>query len=246
MNKAQDLPVPVRGYPHWRVLIRPAVYNEENLESLGKCWQVIEQNRVRLRGWSYPHLSSRETERENGSNWVASWSDFMGHLEYWRLYQSAQFVHLFSVREATEAAWRAKLLSVTKSHLSLSKDMDWNSVPGFIHITNFIYSMTEIFEFAARMAQVGSFGDQFEIAVQLDGIKGFVLTTDWDRAWHSYYAASQDNLAKTWQVNVNDLISDTAGKSLDAVIWFFDRFGWHNPPVEILREDQSDFLKGRR
>lgn len=246
MDKAYQLPVPVRDQPHWRVLIRPNIYEDERIKTLGECWELIEHNVVRLRGWPYPHLSRKEAERAHGSNWVASWSNFMGHLEYWRLYQSGQFVHLSGVRESTETAWRTKLESVTRNHLSSYGDLDWKAIHGFIHITNFIYTMTEVFEFAARMSQAGAFGDRLDVAVQLNGIKGFVLTTDGDRAWHNYYAASEDSFAKTWEFTVNDLVSDTAGKSFDAVLWFFDRFGWHDPPVEILRGDQDDFLKGRR
>lgn len=245
MDNVQSLPVRVRNDPHWRVLMRPSIYEDERIKTLGRCWELIEQKQVRLRGWPFPFLSNREHERAHGSNWVGSWSDFRGHREYWRLYQSGQFIHLSGIREATDPEWHAKLQRETKGHLSYVKDIDWNAV-GFIHITNFIYTVTEVFEFAARMAQANTFGTHVEIAVQLNGVKGFMLTTDWDRAWHSYYAASEDSLAKTWELSVNDLVSDTATRSLDAVFWFFDRFGWHNPPVEVLRQDQSDYLTGRR
>lgn len=243
---ATDLPVPVRQHPHWRVLFRPSSFEEERIPTLGKCWAVAEQNRVSLRGWDYPHVSRRDSERAQGTNWVSSWSDFMERYEYWRLFQSGQFVHLFSVREATETAWRERLKRLTKGHLRYVKDVDLDAVPGHVHITNFIYSMTEIFEFAARLCQAGVYEGTIEVEVQLVDVKGFVLTTDWDRAWHSYYAASENVLGKVWEFRADELVAQSADKSLDAVVWFFERFGWLDPPIQVLRQDQDNFLKGRR
>ena len=224
-----ELPVPVRKYSHWRVLLRPGVYAEERITTLKECWAVVEQNRVRLRGWDYPHVSSEDSERAHGPNWVASWSDFMERYEYWRLFQSGQFVQLFSVREATETAWREKLKQLTKGHLGYLKDVDLDGIPGHVHITNFLYSMTEIFEFAARLCQKGLYEGSLEVGVQLQGVKGFVLMTDWDRAWHSYYPASEDTIGRTWKLKADDLVADSSARSLEAILWFFERF-WLDGP----------------
>lgn len=241
-----ELPVPVRQYPHWRVLLRPGLYEEERISTLGECWAIVEQNRVRLRGWDYPHLSHRDSQRTQGVNWVASWSDFMERYEYWRLFQSGQFVHLFSVREATETAWREKLQGLTKGHLGHVKGLNWDAVPGYLHITNFVYSMTEVFEFAARLCQKGIYQGSLEVGIQLEGVKGFVLATDWDRAWYSYYPASENVIGKTWQLSTDDFVARSSEKSLEVVLWFFERFGWLDPAVQVLRQDQENFLKGRR
>ena len=96
------LPVPVLEGPHWRVNLRPSEYLPELIPTLSQCFEIIQQTKVHLRGWDYPHLSTRNTERASGSNWIASWTPFMNHNEYWRFYQSGQFLHLFSVREITE------------------------------------------------------------------------------------------------------------------------------------------------
>jgi hypothetical protein len=243
---ATELPVPVRRHPHWRVLFRPGSYETERIPNLAACWKTVEQNRVRLRGWDYPHLSSRDSERGHGVDWIASWSSFMERYEYWRLFQSGQFVHLFSVREATESAWREKLKSLTEGHLKHVKGVDWEAVPGYLHISNFVYSMTEIFEFAARLCQHGIYEGSLSVGVELKGVKGFVLTTDWDRAWHSYYAATEDEFGKTWEIRTDDLVAKSPEKSLDAMLWFFERFGWLDPAIQVLRQDQENFLKGRR
>src|SRR5712692_9608533 len=32
---------------------------------------------------------------------------------------------------------------------------------------------------------------------------------------------------------------------LEAMIYILDRFGWHNPPIETLKNDQNNLLTGR-
>jgi hypothetical protein len=181
-----NLPVPVLQYPHWRVNLRPEEYDAEAIPSLGECLRIIQHNQVRLRGWSYPHLSNRDNQVIQGSNWIGSWTQFMGHREYWRFYQSKQFIHLFSVREATEQGWAEKLRADTVSHLSYLTDINWDEVPGFISLTNFLYCVTEIVEFAARLCQAGVYRGVVDLNIQLRRIGGFVLTTTWERAWSEF------------------------------------------------------------
>jgi hypothetical protein len=246
MNAAElQLPVPVLHHPHWRVNLRPDQYREDLIPSLARCFEIVQKTKLSLRGWDYPHLSNRDTERGVGNNWVASWSDFMGHKEYWRFYQSGQFLHLFSVREATEAGWKQKMQSEMQSHLSYMRDFDWEQVPGFISILNFIYSVTEIFEFASRLCQADVYGGALSIGIEVKGIKGYILAAGWDRAWHDYYPASEDKLGRSWMYQTDVLVAESAQKALRAIVWFFERFGWLSPPEEVIRHDQEDFLKGR-
>ncbi len=246
MSKPEmKLPVPVLEYPYWRVNIRPNDYQEQLIPNLGKCLEIIEKTKLSLRGWDYPHLSNRETERSFGKNWVGSWSNFMGHCEYWRFYQSGQFLHLFAVRETTDPAWKQKLERDMKAHLSYMDNINWEDIPGFISIVNFIYSMTEIFEFAARLSQTEIHTGLVNINVELRGIEGFVLSADWERAWHSYHSASEENLGNTWSIRSDALVANSTDYALTAIVWFFERFGWLSPSVEVLRRDQENFLKGR-
>lgn len=240
-----SLPVPVLGSPHWRVLIRPDKYKEQLIGNLGKCYEIIEKSKLSLRGWDYPHLSGRQSERAQGKDWIASWSDFMGHCEYWRLYQSGQFVHLFSVREATEEGVKEKLRNTMKQHLSHQKDVNIDSVPGFISIVNFVYNITEIFEFAARLSQAVPYFEKTNIRIELNKIKGFVLAASFDRIWFEYYSASEDSLDNEWSIENAALLANSKDAALNAIIWYFERFGWLVPPIEVIKQDQENLIKGR-
>ena len=240
------LPIPVLEYPHWRVCFRPNGYKEDLIPTLSKCFDTVEKNKLSLRGWDYPHLSREDTEREQGNNWVASWSDFMSHNEYWRFYQSGQFIHLFSIRESTEGDYKEKLRTDMKSHRIFDdKKIDWDSVPGFFSIINFIYNVTEIYEFAARLCQSDIYSGKVNIQIDIKGIKDFILTASGDRLWTNYYAASQNVLTRTHEVDSKQLIEASKDISLEAIVWFFERFGWMEPPMRVIRQDQENLIKGK-
>ena len=245
MKEKIELPVPVLEYPHWRVNFRPVDYKEKLIPSLGKCFEIIERNKLSLRGWDYPYLSRRDTERGHGNNWVASWSNFMGHYEYWRLYQSGQFLHLFSVREVTETEWRKRIEAEMRTHLSYMGDIDWKEVPGFISIVTFIYNVTEIYEFAARLCQSRIYEGTINIKIELRGIKGFVLSAPWARLWRSYYAASEEILTMSTDFESDQLVATSKEAALESIVWFFERFGWLDPPKNVISNDQENLLKGR-
>lgn len=246
MSADEKLPVPVQDGPHWRVHFRPETYEAELIPSLKKCIEIVEQTKLSIRGWDYPHFSGRDSEREFGSNWIASWSSFVGH-EYWRFYQSGQFLHLFSVQEDANPEWREQLKASAKGHLNWGSEeqRDWNKVPGFLSVLNFLFTVTEVFEFAARLCEKGVYRGRARVSIEIKHIKGFVLVHEWGRAWMHYYAATEKNLGHEWQLGSEDLLAQSKEHSLAATRWFFERFGWLNPSDQILRADQENFLKRR-
>jgi hypothetical protein len=239
-----DMPVPVKDYPYWTVMYRPETYNPELIASLSECVKLVEKARVRLRGWDFPHLSNRDTDRSQGSTWIGSWASFMGEIEYWRLYQSGQFIHLAAVPEAVELRWREKLEQDTKSHLRHRNDINWSAVPGYVSLVNLVYTVTEYFEFAARICQAGVYKGGLEVSLAATGIKGFVLTTDWDRAWSEYHPATDDRLYKTWKLSSDQLVAGSSEHSMKALVWLCECFGWMSPNVEVIKRDQNRLMSG--
>src|SRR5690349_8899477 len=90
----------VLKYPHWRVTYRPHEYREELIPTLAACFELVEATKLSLRGWDFPHVGRKEEQLLRARNWVGSQTEFSTHIEYWRLYQSGQFLHLHAVREA--------------------------------------------------------------------------------------------------------------------------------------------------
>jgi hypothetical protein len=238
-----EIPVPVKNCPHWLVTIRPDQYERERIPSRSACLKYVEKARVRLRGWDFPYVSNREDDHGQGSSWIASWCQFMGSIEYWRFFQSGQFIHYSGVREVTEGPWREKLQGSARSHLRHMKDVDWDAVPGFISITNLLYNVTEFFEFAARLAQAGVYESGVSVRLELHGIKGFMLTTELNRMWREYCVAHENDLIKTWTIASDRLIAGSAEFALAATGWFLESFGWMNPHLDGLQKEQLKFLQ---
>ncbi len=232
--------VPVLQTPHWRVNLRPEYYEPELIPSLSKCFSLIEQNRVKLRGWSYP---CENYDSVQGSNWIASWTDFLGRNEYWRFYQSAQFVHLFSIIEVTKPHYRADLENHSRELLSY-KNIKPSSVPGFISITNFIHTITEIFEFAARLCTNGIYSGSINITISLEEIEGFILTTEPEyRELRCLYKANENIINNSFSVASDALVANSLEQALKAIVWFVERFGWLDPPIEGFQTDQKILLQ---
>jgi hypothetical protein len=239
---AEALPVPVLDGPHWRVNFQPASYDKSRVTSLQECLDILQKNRVSLRGWDFPHIG-RGTQLIYGPTWIANWSDAWGHLEYWRFYQSTQFLYLGSVREVTQKDWNARIRKAMRFHADDNVDID--AVPGFVSLTEVIYNTTEIFEFAGRLAQAGVYTEQTVISVHLKRVKGFMLAADENRGWTSDYVTSQDELRYEVNLTPQDLVAGAADHAFRCTIWLFERFGWLKPNVDVIKSDQQKLLTRR-
>lgn len=233
----ESLRTKIKEAPHWRVVIRPGMFVEERIETLSECWRLVESSGVSLRGWDYPHVD--RWDRQNGKDWIESWCEFGRHREYWRFFQSGQFLHLFSFTEdeiRTEAEERAR---------SEIQEMPPDFSPsGYLEVMWTLWTLTEIFEFAARLAQKEVFGESVSIEIQMIDVKDRVLFM-WDpgRASSRFDAAGEHTLDKEWSLTTEQLLSESSELALSAAEWFFERFQWMNPPRQVLANDQRRLLE---
>lgn len=105
--------------------------------------------------------------------------------------------------------------------------------------------VTELHEFASRLCQRGAYEGAAEIGLQLVNCAGFGLMAGPMRSWSESYTLSSDDLSYRVIMDCADLISGGPEPSLAACVWFFERFGWLDPPLEVLRGDIQKFLGGR-
>lgn len=176
-----------------------------------------------------------------GDTWIAGFSDFMGHFEYWRFYQSTQFLYLGSVRENTDRGLKARTRATMATWGAL-RGVDVDAVPGFVLLQEAIYNLTEYFEFAARLAQAQIYVDPIDINISIRGIDGFMLAAAPDRRWTAEYVAREPVLAYTRTIVPSDLMASAADHALACTLWFFERFGWLTPNVDLIRTDQQKLL----
>jgi len=239
MNNLENLPNTIKAKPHWRVQITPAVFKADLIPSLKACWEIMESCRVSLRGWDYPHV--HQDRRANGKDWIASAASNI-YTEYWRFYQSGQFLHLFSFKE--DKSFHELIEMAPGKILGFSRE---ESCTGFLDVTQSLYSFTEIFEFAKRIAVRVPFTDSVNIHIKMEGTQNRVLiTTEQFSELHGVYRASEDSLDNEWSASVPDLISRSAELAREATLWFFERFGWMDVPDQPLVERQKELLERRR
>ena len=86
-----------------------------------------------------------------------------------------------------------------------------------------------------------------QIDIELRNIEGYILgVSDWSRGWDHFYRCTQTKLSKSWSIDAKELTVDSSPYSLEAVKWFFERFGWVDVNITALQDAQTAFLKRRR
>jgi len=209
---------------YWRVNIRPTRFEENRIPSLSECRRIVEASRVVLRGWDYPHV--RPERIVNGNDWIESSVDWQhGHIEYWRLFQSGQFVHHSAMREDYEETSRAK------------HGLDF---------LNTLYTITEIFEFSARIAAQTVLTPEAIIEFELHGTADRrIFSWDPGRYFSMDYVCRIEAISHSDQWPDEVLLGRAAELALDATVYVLERFNWTEVPRGLLAEEQRKFL-GRR
>ena len=212
----------LRTGPHWRVVIHPREFNKTRIASLSECWSAVDASQVRLRGWPYPYVNNEC--RKPGNDWIASEVDRVGHREHWRLYQSGQFVHYFSFWEDRDSR---------------------EFVGGALSVVGALYTFTEIFEFAARLAAAGALDDAPVVGIRMEKVKDRALTGNGLVWLSSDFRAAEESIEGTWQLQGPGLYTEAARLGRKAALHFFERFGCLNFSKETLERTQEEYLARR-
>lgn len=224
---------------HWKVTIHPLQY-QENRYSFSEIKHLVEKTKVSLRGWDYPHLDPRSTFNLDG--FIESYCEFDYLIEYWRFYRSGKFIHLFGMREdgrdnsvvPERFRWYGHDAEVPDNLRGLS-------------IIGAVYSLTEIFEFAIRLAKHGLFESGVRIEVELFGLYNRMLYfEDVARHLRTAYLCRDEYIKKEAVFKTPAELTESGHAT--AVSWFIEiaqQFQWDSPPRAIMEEEQRKFLERR-
>ncbi len=217
----------IHQHAYWRVVIRPTQFNPREITSLGTCERIVRSSQVVLRGWDYPWVEKIQV----GQDWIESYcdSDIVSRYESWRFFLSGQFVHHFTVDEEFHG-------------------LNWTPSPDrYLSVLNCLYTVTEIFEFAARLAQHGILRPAAEVSIRLYGMQNRQLTHErLEQAMvFGGYFSRMDEIAHDVAIPASQLLGSTADLALDGATAIFERFGWLNPPRDQLTEEQRKLLERR-
>lgn len=215
----------IRSRAYWRINFRP-LGEITPLNMLG-CSEAVERGRVSLRGWDYPHISARQDNTSGfgpAGEYYENWVDWQGYIEFWRMYRSTQFLHYRALWEDWDPETEGR-----------------RQPPGpVVAVTRALYQITEIFEFAKRLYQHGLYPEGVIIKLSLEGTRGRQLwVSDPMRMPFSYPRITEAvSVGLERRLTKLQLESDSRLASGDAVLEFFDNFGW-NPAPEHVKADQD-------
>lgn len=217
---------PIINSAHWVIRIRPAKFLENRIESLSGLHRLLENNAVRLRGLPYPALGLVE----NRKNWIESTVERDGHLELLRYYQSGQYLHY---------------IKIDSSHGELCNDCG-KEAAGYLAVLPILHRLTEIFEFAGRLAEQQVFGKQLTVDIALRKINGFQLFYRGPgRRVLGEYRSRMDTIELHKELSVEELLVRSGSVAIDQAVHLFERFNWSEPPRQLFVEEQRKFLQRR-
>ena len=217
--------IKTKGY--WRVNFRPRAFPVEPL-ALERCRHLVEQSNVRLRGWDYPHVSTRNDDEgsfEYCGNYVESWTDWGHHPEFWRFFKSTQFLHYRAIAED----W-------------VDGDDNRRRPSGpHISVTGAIYSITEILEFLFRLHRNGAYesGAQVNISIENSAQRELWISDPMRMPFSYPRATGAQRVVLNRELASDDLKRSSPELSIMLCQEFFDNFGWQPDPNQIIADREK-------
>lgn len=243
MQEIEKLLTKIKSRGYWKIILRPTQYKEDCIPSLEECKNIIQESKLSLRGWDYPHVDHQSGIMNASANSVYSYCDWEegGKFEYWRFYKTGQFVHYFEMREDWELS-EEKKNELRKEHHTKSEI--------FFSILSALYTITEIYEFSSRLISKIENIDGWEVIIELSKINNRTLFF-WDsffrtlyKAYTCHYVDDAVHLSKI--IAKEDLLKNSDKLALEQTIKIFKEvFGWEGANESIFKEDQKKLLERR-
>ena len=216
----------IRSRGHWKVVIRPMTFVETRISSIAFLQPIIEKTSVQIRGWDFPHIDPH-ARIEFHENWIEQASEWLEYLEIWRLYQSGQFVDIFAI----PSDWFDQ-----SSHGPL----DWETGTRLL-IADALFTLTEIFEFASRLALTEAGDDAVYIEITLAGLAGrelFVGDPGRRPLFPGRYKTRMSEFKRRLDKPRSELLASARDLALTEALELFSHFGW-DTTRDHLREWQD-------
>lgn len=220
----------IRGRGHWRIVVRPVTHASDRVP-YASLRQTIERAAVQLRGWDFPHIDRQRAGERRGKDWIGSETDWSYYKESWSFYQSGQFVYLGGIHED----WIEDFQGFAGHRMPT--EGSW------LGVGNTLFRLTEIFEFAARLALTDAGADRMTIEVELRGIEGRQL---WVEDLHRMpfdhrYNFHDPEFVYRMDIDRNRLVAESRVIAVEASSEVFARFGWY--PERTMLTGQQDELR---
>ena len=227
----------IRSRGHWRVVVRPATFDEKRVTELSALLPILEKTFVQFKGWSFPHLEG-SSNIDKGTDWVGQEIDWEPIVEIWRFYQTGQFVHYsgmmtdWNKHSSTFAGLPSQWLSEKTGDRKVLLDLK-----------EVMLRFAEIFEFASRLSSTKAGDYQMHLEIELLGIEDYLFRVSPNDQVDFFreMANPTSRIPFTVDVPAFDLMCNTKELALKPAAELFQRFGW-NPGIAVLRDIQYELL----
>ena len=205
----------IRSRGYWKIIVHPSQFVPDRVAQISDLYPILNRTSVQLRGWDFPHLSA-SVERTTGTDWIEGHYVRKPFLEVWRFYQSGQFVDISSVPYDWEESDRGRI----------------------INVADCVYRLTEVFEFAARLALTKAGGHFMHIEITHKNLAGRKLDFKGTRNVGNGLISDSDDYFFEQDVSQIELITEPLELAFKPAVKLFRQFGWE-PHLDLLREIQS-------
>jgi len=204
-----------RGY--FRIELRPTKFTKDNF-TLAECKEIVEKNQVRLRGWYFPHFAKNHGDFFNGDDHAVGFLDWSEHCEIFKMYRSGQFVYYLNFWED----WTAYL-----PYGYDVKDERGNKRPNVKEVIMTLYTITEIFLFASRLASSNFPDKNMHVSIELKDCQERGLILDqFGRSLHQFYQCKIPEFKIEKDIPLEEIMTNYASLALDTTFEIFERFNW--------------------
>ena len=221
----------IRSRGYWKAIVRPTTFVERRVKRHSDLLPILEKNSVEIKGWSFPHIDP-VLAIDEGPDWIGQELARDHILEFWRFYQSGQFIHYFAMPED----WGAR----SNPRLQFS-----DGIPRvMLDVGDLVVRFTEVFEFAARLAFAETWDEGIHIEVSVDNIENHFLQLPGlgSTKVTSIPQAEVPTMQYARDLSIEELIADAGELSLAPTLRMFSAFGW-KPGIDLIRDLQIERLR---
>jgi hypothetical protein len=221
----------IRSAGYWDVAIHPAVFNERRIPNVLDLYPIVQRSVVEVRGWDFPHLN-RRADPVPHLDFIQAETEWEHHAERWRFYQSGQFMML----RAMAYDWRDR-------SGWWPADERWQR-GAQLGIGDALFTLWEIFEFAARLSNSPAGDDRMRIHIEVGGLRARALVVDDPRrvGFSMEHRAEVDTFPIDRVLSRTELMAGADPLAIAAARELFARFGRDLSP-DLLRDWLGKLLK---
>jgi hypothetical protein len=235
-SREEEILALVKAKPYYSVRFLPASPMDLTLE---QTVELVRSNEVMLRGWDVPHFDQNTIVRSQ--RYIGVQVNWERHVEMWRMYRTGQFI-FFGAPWDLAMDMQQRLMQEFR-HVMVPHESVRELVPGVLSFVGIVYSVTEFYIFAARLARALE-TQRIIFELGLKNIEGWALVTgEVGIPWHAFYQCRTPII----QLRLRDydaLVDDPVAAAASGLEEVFACFGWDNA-TNAITSWQTRLMAGR-